>query len=596
MSKKLMSIILALVVIVGMMPMAAMAEVGGDVTKSILVFEDMPQDWSTEALENAIENGLLNGSNGKILPNDNLTRAEMAAIINRSFKSHKEASLEEFKDVLPEAWYYKEMAKAVQMKTFQGNKGLLNPDAPITREEAFAVISRAFKVENTKKSPKGYSDLSDISVWAREEVYGLINAGYVQGSNGMIKPKETITRAEFAQLMYNLVKEYLNEPGEYKTVDKGNVMINVPSVTLKDVTVDGDLIIGDGVGTGDVILDNVIINGRMVVRGGGKNSIIIKGASKIGKVLVARVDGAVRIKTEEDAFVDTVVVDDGKDKVILEGSINIVEVQASEVPVVLEKAKVEKISVLAPKTDIKVEKDSEVKAVIVEAEEASIKGTGKVKSVEIKEGANNSAVETPNTEVVVEKGVTGTTGTGGAKIKEDTTIKNNSDVNKPPVTAAPAPTTPASGGGGGGGGGSTPTPTPSKTPEEKLADRVAGKVSGIEIPNNAATMDFSRSTKTVTITINNDDASIMNLAGTGAMTILANMDEVTGYDDRVFDNEEKSTIKQWILDDALERLKTETNSGTPTTLGQLKGNYFTVEVKASIDGKSFTDNYKFIFK
>ena len=113
MSKKLMSIILALVVIVGMMPMAAMAEVGGDVTKSILVFEDMPQDWSTEALENAIENGLLNGSNGKILPNDNLTRAEMAAIINRSFKSHKEASLEEFKDVLPEAWYYKEMAKAV---------------------------------------------------------------------------------------------------------------------------------------------------------------------------------------------------------------------------------------------------------------------------------------------------------------------------------------------------------------------------------------------------------------------------------------------------------------------------------------------------
>lgn len=590
MSKKLMSIILALVVIVGMMPMAAMAEVGGDVTKSILVFEDMPQDWSTEALENAIENGLLNGSNGKILPNDNLTRAEMAAIINRSFKSHKEASLEEFKDVLPEAWYYKEMAKAVQMKTFQGNKGLLNPDAPITREEAFAVISRAFKVENTKKSPKGYSDLSDISVWAREEVYGLINAGYVQGSNGMIKPKETITRAEFAQLMYNLVKEYLNEPGEYKTVDKGNVMINVPSVTLKDVTVDGDLIIGDGVGTGDVILDNVIINGRMVVRGGGKNSIIIKGASKIGKVLVARVDGAVRIKTEEDAFVDTVVVDDGKDKVILEGSINIVEVQTSEVPVVLEKAKVEKISVLAPKTDIKVEKDSEVKAVIVEAEEASIKGTGKVKSVEIKEGANNSAVETPNTEVVVEKGVTGTTGTGGAKIKEDTTIKNNSDVNKPPVTAAPAPTTPASGGGGGGGGGSTPTPTPSKTPEEKLAEIVKGKYSEVTIPNDAADISFDKTKREFTITINKEDEDIVALAGTRAMTALFEIDEITGYDNREFGDENKTTIKGWILYDALGKL------GEPTTLGGLKDKELIVGVKASIDGKSFTDNYKFIFK
>ena len=46
----------------------------------------------------------------------------------------------------------------------------IEPDAPITREEAFAVISRAFKVENTRKV-KGYSDLSDISVWARGNIW-----------------------------------------------------------------------------------------------------------------------------------------------------------------------------------------------------------------------------------------------------------------------------------------------------------------------------------------------------------------------------------------------------------------------------------------
>ena len=591
MSKKLMSILLALVVMIGMMPMVAMAEVGGTITRAVPTFEDMPEDWSTEALVNAVENGLLEGSNGKILPKENLTRAEMATIINRSFKSYEKASLKGFEDVSSDAWYYDEMAKAVQMKTFRGDGNKLNPNNPISREEAFVVIARAFKVEGSKVSPKGYSDLADISTWAREEVYGLIDAGYVKGSDGKINPKSTITRAEFAQLMFNVVKEYINTPGVNEKVAKGNVMINVPGVALRGATVDGDLIIGDGVGSGDVILDSVNITGRLVVRGGGENSIIIKGTSKVGKVVVARVDGSIRIKTEGDAVVETVLVNDGKNQVVLEGTIKNVEVETNDVLVILDKATIEKVIVSAPEADIKVEKDTEVKSIVIEAAEASIKGTGKVEKVEVKKGGDNSVIETPNTEIVVNNGVTGTTGTGGVEIKEGTTIKNSSDPDKKPGKETTTP--PSTGGGGGGGGGGGSTPAPEKTPKEKLADRVAGKVSGIEIPNNAATMDFSRSTKTVTITINNDDASIMNLAGTGAMTILANMDEVTGYDNRVFDNEEKSTIKQWILDDALEKLG---KLGISTTLGQLKGKDFTVKVKATVDGTSFTDNYKFIFK
>ena len=39
------------------------------------------------------------------------------------------------------------MGKAVKMGAFQGANGLLNPDAPITREEAFTVLARAFALE-----------------------------------------------------------------------------------------------------------------------------------------------------------------------------------------------------------------------------------------------------------------------------------------------------------------------------------------------------------------------------------------------------------------------------------------------------------------
>ena len=82
----------------------------------------------------------------------------------------------------------------------------------------------------------------------------MVNNGYVHGSNGKIQPKGLITREEFAQLMDNMIKQYISESDTYTEVAEGNVMINVEDVTLKDVTVKGDLIIGDGVGNGDVVL------------------------------------------------------------------------------------------------------------------------------------------------------------------------------------------------------------------------------------------------------------------------------------------------------------------------------------------------------
>lgn len=40
---------------------------------------DMPNDWSRDALEKAIENGLIQGHNGRIRPKDSLKRAEMSS-------------------------------------------------------------------------------------------------------------------------------------------------------------------------------------------------------------------------------------------------------------------------------------------------------------------------------------------------------------------------------------------------------------------------------------------------------------------------------------------------------------------------------------
>ena len=78
-------------------------------------FSDMPNSWSTTALENGVKNGLIDGSNGKILPNEDLTRAQMSAIINRAFGSIVQADLANFTDVKDGAWYVADLKKSVKM-------------------------------------------------------------------------------------------------------------------------------------------------------------------------------------------------------------------------------------------------------------------------------------------------------------------------------------------------------------------------------------------------------------------------------------------------------------------------------------------------
>ncbi|TJX12819.1 S-layer homology domain-containing protein [Tissierella creatinini] len=437
--RKLIVFMLSFIMVV--LPMTAMAEVGGTTNP---VFSDMPGDWSTEALQNAIKNGLLTGFDGKIMPKDNLTRAQMAAIINRAFGATGKASLEMFADVKAGDWFYDDMAKAVSMGTFKGEGNKLNPNAPITREEAFVVLVRALKLSSSDVIPTGFVDSSYISTWAKNEVFSLINAGYVAGSNGYINPKNNITRAEFAKIMDNIIKVYVKEAGEHTTLSTGNVIVNVPGVTLKDLTISGDLIVADGVGDGDLILDNVNVSGRMVVRGGGINSIIIRGDSKVGRLIISRVDGAIRVVTEDGAIVDVVNVDDGLDQVIIEGTVGDVEIE-TEVPVIFINAKVESVVVSASNAQLTVDENSKVEQIIVEASNITIDGEGKVKEILAKSTSSDSSFTTPDTLITTEEGASGISGTGGVEIPEGTTAKNDKDPDEPADIKKPV-STPSKGG------------------------------------------------------------------------------------------------------------------------------------------------------
>ena len=131
-----------------------------------------------------------------------------------------------------------------------------------------------------------FSDGSQVAAWAAPSLAALISGGYIQGSGGALNPQANIKRSEFAKVMYDLVRSYVTEAGVYTTLPAGNVVVRASGVTLQGLTVEGDLIVGDSVGSGGVTLDGVTVTGRVLLRSGSEASVSMVGGSTAGSVVV----------------------------------------------------------------------------------------------------------------------------------------------------------------------------------------------------------------------------------------------------------------------------------------------------------------------
>ncbi len=175
---------------------------------SLATFSDMPQKshWSYAALNSAVETGLLTGSGGMINPNNNLTRAEMATILVRAYGLTEKADISMYKDVPQDAWYYEYMQKACAKGLFKGDDSMmLNPENNITRQEVFVVLGRALNLKEGEASiVSSFSDKDLIASWAVGATAAMVENNYIKGSGDKINPTNNITRAEFAQIMFNL--------------------------------------------------------------------------------------------------------------------------------------------------------------------------------------------------------------------------------------------------------------------------------------------------------------------------------------------------------------------------------------------------------
>ena len=310
--KRILALFLAAV---SCLSLAVSASAANTVNRKATDFKDYDRTaWYAEAVSAAVDNGLLYGKSSTIIdPNGDMTRAEMAAIINRSFGCYKAADISQYKDVSKSKWYYKDVALAVQMGTYNGrSSSAMAPDAPISRQEAMTVVARALELDYdsySKTDLSAFSDRGKISDWALPYVRAMVGADYIHGRGKVLAPQDNITRAEFAQIFANIISSYITVKGTYDKDIKGSVLIRTDEVTLQNMTVDGDLIIGCGAADGKIVLDNVKVTGRLLVWGGGTKAVYCNNGTQMPEVVVARVDDAVKVIYDRDstlAVIDTI--------------------------------------------------------------------------------------------------------------------------------------------------------------------------------------------------------------------------------------------------------------------------------------------------
>ena len=263
--------------------------------------------WYAEAMTAAVEDGLLRGTDkGLLNPQGDLTRAEMAAIINRAFGTYALGDVSSYRDVSPQAWYYSDVRMAVHMGTYEGRDArTMDPDSGITRQEAMTVVARALQLDTADyqdASLSRFQDRGEVSSWALPYVRAMVGADYIHGNEKReLTPQDPITRAEFAQIFHNIIQDYILTPGTYTEDYDGNLLVRTDDVILQDLTVDGDLIIGCGAADGDVTLDNVTVTGRVVVWGGGTDAVWMNNGTDVADLIVCRVDGPVKVIFDKDS-------------------------------------------------------------------------------------------------------------------------------------------------------------------------------------------------------------------------------------------------------------------------------------------------------
>lgn len=208
-------------------------------------------------MRKAIDLGILAGyGNGRYAPDEKVTRAQFATFITRALNLPYGAPT--FSDVPPSYRLADGIGRAAQAGIVKGYPdGTFKPEENITREQMAAMIDRAlqYKKVTRKKIALTFTDTNEIAPGFRDAVshntyFGIIRGMPASGGAVRFAPKEDATRAQSAAFVVRMLEVIESGKGTVDFYHVGSINANgdivlhsEPYLSFQDAAkANGDLI------------------------------------------------------------------------------------------------------------------------------------------------------------------------------------------------------------------------------------------------------------------------------------------------------------------------------------------------------------------
>jgi hypothetical protein len=174
-----------------------------------------PDAWYADAVSFIAARTITEGTgSGNYSPGAGLTRGDFLVLVMKAYGiAPDSSSRDNFADA-GNTYYTGYLAAAKRLGIAAGvGDNVFAPGRQIRRQEMFTLLHKALKLIG--RLPQGdsgnalvsFSDAGQIEPWATEAMAYLVKAGTVSGYGGKLFPADTLTRAEFAQVLYNLLSK-----------------------------------------------------------------------------------------------------------------------------------------------------------------------------------------------------------------------------------------------------------------------------------------------------------------------------------------------------------------------------------------------------
>ena len=324
-------------------------------------FPDIAGHWAEDALNRAVSLGLLNGVDGKMLPDNAVKRSEAIVILNRALGADVADNTSGLTGTPQNAWYVNDLGKAIHLGLIDANDSR-NFDTASTRAEAFELLARAFaydRAEAAEDELSVFTDTNNMTDAQRHAAAALVAAGIVNGETATtLNPQGQLTRAQFVTMLLRIIGTFPADTAE--TAQPGGTLVTAAEAALTDTQSNSDYIFACD--TTAIKIDGATLGGRVVLKGGEAAELTAENNSSIA-VLAADPAGTADITLDDDSSVVTLVIAGTGGAVSFDGAATNIEITASGRTIDLSGMEADTLTVTGSGNTIVV--DDSIKAVAV---------------------------------------------------------------------------------------------------------------------------------------------------------------------------------------------------------------------------------------